>query len=66
MNCPDKHVKDMTPAEIERMCARNYLAEARRRQGQDFAATLLQWAKNARVRAHGFKPVQGDLFGRAA
>lgn len=61
-----KHVKDMTPAEIERMCARAYLTEARRRKGQDFAATLLQWAKNARIRAHQFKPAQADLFGRAA
>jgi len=61
-----KHVKDMTEAEKQRMCARTYLAEARRRRGQPFASTLLQWAKNARVRAHGFKPAQGDLFARAS
>lgn len=61
-----KHVKDMAEAEIERMCARAYLTEARRRKGQGFAATLLQWAKNARVRAHECKPAQGDLFGGEA
>jgi hypothetical protein len=61
-----KHVRDMTPAEIQRMCARTYLAEAKRRQGQPMAEMLLQWAKNARIRAHSFKPEQGDLFGRSA
>lgn len=62
----DKHADDMTPAEIDRMCARVCLAEARRRRGQPFATDLLQWAKNARIRAHQHKPVQGDLFGRRA
>lgn len=63
-----KHVRDMTPAERQRMCARAYLAEARRRGGggDAFAATLLRWAKNARVRAHQFKPAQPDLFTEAA
>jgi hypothetical protein len=62
-----KHVRDMTEPEIQRMCARTYLAEARRRRGQPFAATLLQWARNARNRANARRPpspVQGDLFGR--
>jgi hypothetical protein len=61
-----KHARDMNPREIERMCARVYLNEARRRRGQSFAATLLQWAKNARNRANAWRPAppaQGDLFG---
>lgn len=62
----DKHADDMTPAEIDRMCARVCLAEARRRRGQPFAADLLQWAKNDRLRAHKHKPAQGELFGRLA
>lgn len=60
-----KHVRDMTPAEVERMCARAYLQEARRRRGQPFAATLLQWARNAAQRAREWRPEQpeqGDLF----
>lgn len=63
---PKKHVRDMTEREIQRMCARTYLTEARRRQGQPFAATLLQWAKNARNRSNAWRPEQSDLFGRAA
>lgn len=58
-----KHVRDMTEREIQRMCARVYLQEARRRRGQPFAATLLQWAKNARNRGNAWKPDQADLFG---
>lgn len=64
-----KHVKDMTQREIERMCARTYLTEARRRQGTAFAATLLQWAKNARRRSNEWRaplPAQPDLFGGMA
>jgi len=39
---------------MARHCARVYLAEARRRKERDprFAATLLQWAKNARNRSN--------------
>lgn len=61
-----KHAKDMTEREINRLCARTYLTEARRRQGTEFAATLLQWAKNARRRSNECRatpPAQGDLFG---
>jgi len=49
---------------INRLCARVYVAEARRRRGQPFAFTLLQWAANARLRAQ-HEPVQRDLFVRA-
>lgn len=49
--------------EIERHCARVYLAEARRRRGQSFAGVLLQWARNARNRSNAHRPAQGDLFG---
>jgi hypothetical protein len=56
-----KHARDMTEREIERMCARAYLNEARRRRGQAFAATLLQWARNARNRSNAWKPAQGEL-----
>lgn len=65
----NKHADNMTPREIERMCARTYLTEARRRQGTAFAATLLQWAKNARRRSNEWRPeapAQADLFGAAA
>jgi hypothetical protein len=47
------------------MCARVYLQEARRRRGQAFATTLLQWAKDARNRSNAWKPAQPDLFGGA-
>lgn len=53
-----------TEREINRHCARVYLAEARRRRGQSFACVLLQWAKNARRRSN--LVTQRDLFGRAA
>ena len=43
------------------LCARIYLAEARRRRGQRFALVLLQWAANARRRAAN-EPKQRDLF----
>lgn len=59
----------MSEREMARMCARVYLREARRRQGQDFAATLLQWAKNARNGSNQLRPPaprQPDLFGEAA
>jgi hypothetical protein len=46
------------------LCARVYIAEAKRRRGQPFAFTLLQWAANARRRAAS-EPKQGDLFVRA-
>lgn len=49
---------------INRLCARVYVAEARRRRGQPFSFTLLQWAANARLRAQ-HEPVQRDLFVRA-
>lgn len=49
--------------DVQRHIARVYLAEARRRKGQDFAATLLQWAKNARNRSNAIKPAQYDIFG---
>lgn len=43
--------------------ARAHLAEARRRRGQSFAWTLLEWAANARRRAAAARePVQGGLF----
>lgn len=53
-----------TERDINRHCARVYLAEARRRRGQSFAATLLQWAKHARRRSN--EVTRRDLFGRAA
>jgi hypothetical protein len=43
------------------LCARVYIAEAKRRRGQPFAFTLLQWAANARKRAAN-EPKQRDLF----
>lgn len=46
---------------INRLCARVYVAEARRRRGQPFAHVLLRWAANARLRAQ-HEPVQRDLF----
>jgi hypothetical protein len=46
---------------IDLLCARVYLAEARRRRGQRFAHVLLQWAANARKRAMS-EPKQRDLF----
>lgn len=60
-----KHVRDMTPPEIERICARVFIQEARRR-GQPFAATLLEWARNSAQRAREWRlepAVQPDLFG---
>lgn len=48
--------------DVQRHIARVYLAEARRRKGQDFAATLLQWAKNARNRSNAIKPPQFEMF----
>lgn len=44
----------LSPRDMARHCARVYLAEARRRRPTDpsFAATLLQWAKNARNRSN--------------
>ena len=62
-----KHVRDMNPAEINSMCARVYLAEARRRQASNpsMALMLLEWARNAANRARAWKPeppVQGRLF----
>lgn len=55
--------------EIQRHCAKVYLAEARRRRGQSFAATLIQWAKNAKRRSWEAKresvPIQLDMFGGA-
>lgn len=58
-----KHPKP-TEREIARHCARVYLAEARRRRDRDpsFAATLLQWARNARNRSNERRATQGDLF----
>lgn len=50
--------------DINRHCARVYLAEARRRRGTWFAPVLLQWAKNARRRSN--EATRRDLFGRAA
>ena len=50
---------------IDLHIARVYLAEARRRRGQRFAHTLLQWAANARKRAAN-EPQQRDLFERPA
>lgn len=41
----------VTDRAISIHCARVYLAEARRRRGQRFYWTLLQWAANARRRA---------------
>ena len=46
---------------INRLCARVYVAEARRRRGQPFAFTLLEWAANARRRAAS-EPKQGEMF----
>lgn len=45
--------------------ARVYLDEARRRRGQRFVHTLLQWAANSRRRAMS-EPKQRDLFERDA
>lgn len=59
-----KHARDMSEREIQRMCARVYIQEARRRRGQAFAVTLLQWAKNARNRSNSYRPAQGELFER--
>jgi hypothetical protein len=56
----------MTAREIEIHTARVLVAEARKRRGTRFAATLLQWAANARKRAAalpGTAPIQPDLFG---
>jgi hypothetical protein len=60
----------MTPREVELHSARVMLAEARKRRANGehrMAATMLQWAANARRRA-GAKPpaaapIQPDLFG---
>ncbi|MBK6414006.1 hypothetical protein [Sphingopyxis sp.] len=46
---------------VHLLCARTYIGEAKRRRGQPFAFTLLQWAANARLRAQ-HEPVQRDLF----
>ncbi len=54
-----------TQREVEIHTAKVLIAEARRRRGQSFAFTLLEWAANARKRAAVLsdKPIQGDLFG---
>lgn len=59
-----------TPAEerdIALHCARVYLREARLRRATQprFAATLVEWAANARRRAAAVdvRPEQGSLFG---
>jgi len=46
-----------------RHVARVLIAEARRRRGNWFAATLLQWAKNTRNRANAVHPRRSNLFG---
>lgn len=55
-----------TPSEreINILCARVYLAEARRRHSQGFAWTLMEWAGNARRRAMA-EPRQRSLFSTA-
>jgi len=50
-----------TARAVHLICARTYIGEAKRRRGQPFAFTLLQWAANARLRAQ-HEPVQRDLF----
>ncbi len=40
--------------EVQLHAAKVYLAEARRRRGTPFAATLLVWAKSARNRARQY------------
>lgn len=59
-------MKDINTREVQLHCAKVYLAEARRRRGQPFAATLLEWAKNCRRRARQYgerdKPAQLDMF----
>lgn len=49
MSAPKLNERD-----FQRFAARVYLTEARRRKDRDpaFAATLLQWAKNARNRSN--------------
>jgi hypothetical protein len=46
---------------FDRHYARVLLTEAKRRRGQPFAATLLSWARAARLRSHG-APRQLDLL----
>ena len=50
-----------TARAVHLICARTCIGEAKRRRGQPFAFTLLQWAANARRRAAN-EPVQRDLF----
>jgi len=57
-------IKQRDPVADNRHYVRVLLREARRRQGTEFAATLLQWAKNARVRVRKERPSQLDLFDR--
>lgn len=46
--------------------ARVLLTQARIRRGQEFAAVLLDWARNARTRSNAQRAPQLDLFGRSA
>lgn len=61
-------MRKLTDRETNLYAARVYVAEAQRRRGTAFAATLLQWAANARQRAAAAdrKPVQIEMFGDAA
>jgi hypothetical protein len=52
--------REKDPA-FDRHYARVMLTEAKRRRGQPFAATLLRWAKAARLRSHG-APRQFELL----
>lgn len=53
--------EEPTARAVHLLCARTYIGETKRRRGQPFAFTLLQWAANARRRAAS-EPKQGDLF----
>lgn len=44
------------------VCARAYLAEARRRRGTAFARALLAWAARCRREAAAWRPAQGRLL----
>lgn len=54
----------MSNREITIHAARVYLTESRKRGSTAFGWVLLEWARNARLRAGAMsEPVQGGLFG---
>ena len=53
--------EEPTARAVHLLCARTYIGEAKRRRGQPFAFTLLEWAANARRRAAS-EPKQGEMF----